>query len=119
MRAEPVLVLFVGGTEVQARYVKQIERSVRDRHGGGVRVEWFLTGWTGNWIDDAKRIEAKLPGASVLILMSFVRTMLGRRLRRAAGRAQVPWVACTGHGRAALEDAIDRAVQLAGARHGA
>jgi hypothetical protein len=46
------------------------------------------------------------------MIMTFVRTLLGRRIRRTAGEAGLPWVACTGHGRAAIEAAIDRAICL-------
>ena len=45
--------------------------------------------------------------------MVLVRTNFGRWTRRTAGEHDLPWVSCTGHGRASMERAIDRAVALA------
>lgn len=105
-----VTVVFVGGNETQAAYRPAVDAHVADRYGGRVRVRWHLTGWTANWGEQAARIEADLVSADVLVVMTFVRTMLGRRLRRSAGERGVPWRACTGHGRDSIMRAIDRAV---------
>ncbi|MCU1461740.1 MAG: hypothetical protein JWO37_1815 [Acidimicrobiales bacterium] len=107
-----ITVLFVGGNETQDRYHHPIETSVGRRFGGRVRIEWFPTGWRSNWPKEAARVEARYGGADVVVLMSYVRTMLGQRLRRSAGQAGLPWVACTGHGRAAIERAVEQAVEL-------
>lgn len=109
----PILVLFVGGNETQARAWPGIQGAVTADYGGVVTVKWFETGWGSNWGDAAKEIESLFSQADVLVVMTFVRTMLGRRLRRTAGEAGIPWVACTGHGRASIERAIARAVALA------
>jgi hypothetical protein len=107
-----VHVLFVGGDETQARYDAQIEAQLIERYGGAVTVEWHHSGWGSNWDEVAVRVEAAYGRSDVVVLMSFVRTQLGRRVRRGAGDAGLPWVACTGHGREALEHAIARAVEL-------
>lgn len=109
----PILVLFVGGNETQARAWPGIQGAVTADYGGVVTVKWFETGWGSNWGDAAKEIESLFSQADVLVVMTFVRTMLGRRLRRTAGESGIPWVACTGHGRASIERAIARAVALA------
>lgn len=110
---EPLHVLFVGGNETQDRYRDAVEAAVAERYGGMVRVTWFLSGWRSNWHTDAARVEAAYGQADVVVLMTFVRTHLGQRVRRSAGEAGLPWVACTGHGREAIERAIDRAVAIA------
>lgn len=110
---EPLHVLFVGGNETQDRYRDAVEASVAERYGGMVRITWFLSGWRSNWHTDAARVEAAYGQADVVVLMTFVRTHLGQRVRRSSGEAGLPWVACTGHGREAIERAIDRAVALA------
>lgn len=108
-----VHVLFVGGDEAQARAASAVEREISDRLGDGVTVEWFTRGWWGHWSTLADDVERRYPEAHALVIMTFVRTLLGRRLRRSAGEAGLPWVACTGHGRASMERAIGRAVEVA------
>ncbi len=107
-----VKVLFVGGNEVQARYHAAVDDHLGSTYGGQVSVEWFTPGWSANWGQEAARVEAAYPTSDALVLMSFVRTLLGRRLRRTAGEAGLPWIACTGHGRASLERAVERAVAV-------
>lgn len=111
----PTTVLFVGGNEVQERYEKDIERDlgVEFPH---LTIQWFRSGWSSNWVDVAERVERRLPDAHAIVLMTFTRTHLGQRLRRAAGDVGVPWVSCVGHGRASLEQSIRRAAYLAQAR---
>jgi hypothetical protein len=109
----PLRVVFVGGTPVQEQYVPHLEASVAMRYRGMVAVDWFMTGWGSNWSQAAERIEAAYERASAVVLMTFVRTNLGRWTRRTAGEHGLPWLSCTGHGRASLERAIDRAVAVA------
>ncbi len=52
-------------------------------------------------------------GADAVVLMVLVRTNFGRWVRRTAGEHGLPWVSCTGHGRASMERAIARAVRRA------
>lgn len=110
----PVHVLFVGGNETQDRYRTAIDASVALRYDGKVRITWFLSGWRSNWHTDAARIEAAYGQADAVVLMTFIRTHLGQRVRRSAGDAGLPWVACTGHGKEAIERAVDRAVAIVG-----
>lgn len=109
----PVRVLFVGGDESQARYHAGIEAAVTARYRGTVTVEWWAPGWSSNWAPVADAVERRYPGAGALVLMTFVRTNFGRRMRATSGGAGVPWVSCTGHGRTAMDRAIDRAVAVA------
>lgn len=111
--AAPVRVIFVGGNQVQEHYVHQLDATFAERYRGMVQVEWFMTGWSSNWPQAAERIAAAYERASIVVVMTFVRTNLGRWVRRTAGEHGLPWISCTGHGRASLERAIDRAVTVA------
>lgn len=107
-------ILFVGGNETQEQYRQRLDAEVQDRYGGDVTVEWFFSGWSSNWMKVAEGIEASLRtrAPSAVVLMTFVRTNLGQWVRRTAGEHGLPWVACTGHGRAAISRAIERAVEV-------
>jgi hypothetical protein len=111
-RGRQVRVVFVGGDETQQRYVEQIDAMFAARYGGAAEVLWFLSGWTSNWAAYAERIAEAYTVADAVVVMTFVRTNLGRWVRRTAGEAGLPWLACTGHGRASIERAIERAVRL-------
>jgi hypothetical protein len=108
----PARLIFVGGNESQERYVPEIERSLADRYGASVEVEWIHPNWDSNWALYADRVETRLPDCDAVIVMRFVRTNLGRRLRSLASAAGVPWIACTGHGRASMLAAIDEAIAV-------
>jgi hypothetical protein len=109
-----VRVIFVGGREEQRRYQQRLDDELRVDYEGRVQVEWFLTGWGSHWARYADLVEAGFTATDVLVIMSLIRTHLGRRLRRSAGEHGIAWVACVGHGLASIRAAIDRAVQVAG-----
>ncbi|GIU85365.1 MAG: hypothetical protein KatS3mg008_2140 [Acidimicrobiales bacterium] len=112
----PMTILFVGGNETQKQYREAIEAELELRYGSMVRVEWFFTGWSPNWGEHAERIERRFTEAAAMVIMQFVRTNLGRRLRRRAGEAGLPWIACTGHGRDAILRSVEQAVVVVSAR---
>lgn len=107
-----VRILFVGGNETQERYQAPIDAMLAERYGGRAVVEWFTPGWGANWMKAFARIESCYEVADAVVVMTFVRTLFGRRIRKTAGEAGLPWIACTGHGRAALERAIERAITV-------
>lgn len=111
----PTTVLFVGGNEKQRRYVAEVEASLRSDLPH-VRVEWFTPGWTTNWGGVAVQVEARYPLAHAVVVMAFTPTLLARRVRASAGEAGLPWIACTGHGRASVERAIRQAVAVVAAK---
>lgn len=108
----PIRVVFVGGDEHQRRYIPALNAELLAQHGGEVSVEWFTTGWRSNWVSDVEKIKASLDKADALVVMTFTRTHLGQLLRTEAGERGLPWVSCTGHGRAALLRSIEHAVQV-------
>ncbi|HVE47478.1 MAG TPA: hypothetical protein VNA57_12130 [Acidimicrobiales bacterium] len=107
-----VRILFVGGNESQERYQESIDAALAERYEGRVVVEWFTPGWGSNWMKAFSRIESCYEAADAVVLMPYVRTLLGRRVRKTAGEAGLPWVACTAHGRDGLLRAIERAIAV-------
>jgi len=108
-----VRIVFVGGDERQAKNDAHIDRDVSDRHGGLVQIEWVHIDWSvspGRYAD--KVVGRVKHGADVVILMPLVRTGTGAQIRRESGELGVPWVACTGRGRASVNASVDEAVQV-------
>jgi tetratricopeptide (TPR) repeat protein len=105
-------VVFAGGDERQEQYKADIECQLAEQYGDAVQIRWHFTGWSANWSDHARRVEADYEWADAVVLMQFVRTNLGRRIRRTCGQHDLPWVPCTGHGRDSICRAIERAAQL-------
>jgi hypothetical protein len=110
LEAAPVRVVFVGGNETQAAYVPYIEDALGEKYNGRVTVTWVDQTWGSNWHVVAERVDRLLSDADVVCLMTFVRTALGGRVRKLSKAHGVPWVAVTGHGRAALLGSIHEAV---------
>lgn len=107
----PVRVIFAGGNEIQARYQAELEERLGERYGPNLTLTWFNPGWAINWIKDAEGIEAELGDADAIVILTFMRTNLGRRLRRSASNRGVLWRSCTGQGKASMERAIINAVE--------
>lgn len=112
LREAAFTVLFVGGNEVQARYEDAV-REAFSRDLPRCRLVMEFTGWSSNWGRQLERMDARLREADVVVVMRFVRTSLGRAVRKLAGERGVPWVACTGHGRDSIDRALRDGVRLA------
>jgi len=108
----PQRLVFVGGNEAQQRYVRELESWLDAEHGGTIKVDWFILGWGSNWDKHVDSISSALATASAVVVMTFVRTHLGRWVRRAASDAGLPWISCTGHGLASLRLALSRAIEV-------
>ncbi len=109
-------VYFVGGNEVQARYEEWLRAEAR-RRWPHVTLDFDFTGWSGNWGRTLAATEGRIEAADSVVVMQFIRTMLGRAVRSLCGRHGRPWVACTGHGRQSLLSAIERAVAVLPSRN--
>ena len=106
---EQVRVLFIGGNEIQARYDERIRGRIT-RDWPGVEIEFEHTGWSSNWGTIVDKLRKKAEASDAVVLMSMMRTMLGRTMRAALNDPPRPWVPCTGRGHDALERSIRRAV---------
>jgi tetratricopeptide (TPR) repeat protein len=107
----PVHIIFAGGNETQERSQGPIEEALAERYGDRLTLQWFSPGWDMNWIKDAERIEAAMPAADAIVILTYMRTNLGRRLRKAANQHGLVWRSCTGQGRASMERSIESALE--------
>ena len=107
-----VRVLFVGGNETQARYDEAVRRAVA-ADWPGVEVEFVHTGWSSNWGEELERVKRRAREADVVVLMTMMRTLLGRHIREALNDPPRPWVSCVATGKRGMERSIRRAVRVA------
>jgi len=108
----PVRILFVGGNESQERYEAGLREEFVAAHPGS-DLDFVFPSWSSNWGKTVDELKPKLDRYSAMVLMRFVRTQLGREMRRMASRYDLPWVACSGHGRESLRRSIESAVRAA------
>jgi hypothetical protein len=109
--ATPVRLVFVGGNPTQHQWRAGIDAELAARSGGRVKVMWS-EGFSPDWSKILRRAKADLATAHALVLMPYVRTNLGRHLRREVSERELPWIPCTGKGRDSLVRAIERAVEV-------
>ena len=101
-----VRVLVVGGGEEQARAEDLVRRKLRNTDPY-IRVHFIQTGWSENWRRKFGEIESAMAGHDALVIVRFMRTHLGRRIReRWTGG---PWRSCWGGGHGAIAEAVTRA----------
>ncbi|MEZ6009344.1 MAG: hypothetical protein R3F05_16495 [Planctomycetota bacterium] len=105
------VVLLVGGNETQEQYKPQLEAYAREQWPL-VRLEIRNTGWTSNWGRQLHAMEAVLRDAGAVVVLTMIRTKLGRSLRRICSEQGKPWVSCTGTGFASLRRSVETAVSL-------
>ena len=101
-------VVFVGGNEIQARYDREIDEQLTGRYRGAARCRAVgsIPAGRANWNADAHHAESALVGADVLVLMSMLRTNLGRHMRRVASELSRPG-SCALVPAASVQGAID------------
>lgn len=111
--ANPVrgVVSFFGGNETQAQYDDDIRREVHRRFPN-VTIHFKHTGWSANWGRQLGDLERDVDRSDAVVLMRFMRTNLGRALRKRCSVAAKPWVACTGHGHQSVRRALEGAISL-------
>lgn len=106
---EQVQILFIGGNEIQARYDDQVHDELRTVWPG-VSVKFVHTGWSANWGRDVALWIRDANRSDVVVLMKFMRTMLGRSLREALS---VPWVSCAATGKGGVLRSVQEAARVA------
>ncbi len=106
------LVLVIGGNETQVQQDTAIASAIKALWPN-VTVVFERTGWNSNWGDQLRLMDGELTRARAVVLMRYVRTMLGRAIRKRCGELELPWIACTGSGRASMVRAIEQAILLA------
>ncbi len=107
-----VRILFVGGNDMQANWDSEIDAWLRDNLRG-VKVTWIHSGWSSNWSRYTDQVEREIDGVAAIVLMKFVRTILGEKVRKLANEHGKPWIPCTGHGAASVRRAVTEAARIA------
>lgn len=102
-------VVFVGGNETQAQYDERLTKDLSTRYPG-LRVAFRHTGWTSNWGQQLPGLITECNQADAVVLMTMMRTMLGRGLREALKR---PWVSCAARGEKGIERSVLAAAKVA------
>ncbi|MBX5493487.1 MAG: hypothetical protein IRZ14_20245 [Chloroflexi bacterium] len=112
-------VLFVGGNETQAQYESALRQKLERRDpytGSEISLRFIMPGFNSNWdktLDQVRTFEGR---CDALVLMPFVRTELGRALRKLASEWDIPWLSCTGKGYDSMERALRQAIDWAAQR---
>lgn len=106
---KPIRIAFVGGDERQAQYDDELRAMLRDEFKDLVQVEFIHPGWSSNWGRSVDEVLRQCESRDAVVLMKFIRTLMGRTLRERLSR---PWVSCSGHGRKSIYLAILQAVQV-------
>ncbi len=113
--AERLRLLFVGGNEVQEKYDQQVKEILARTHPT-VEIDFLHTGWTSNWGVQLAEFKRRMADRDGAVVMTFIRTELGRQVRKQLGELGKPWHSCTGHGRDSMVRATLGAIDLI-ARH--
>jgi hypothetical protein len=109
---EPVRVLFVGGNEIQQKYDADIQKNLATS-APWISVDFEHPGWGGNWGDTADQLRSRFPNYDALVVMTLIRTNLGRALRKHTNNEGLVWISCTGAGRNFIERSIMDGAALA------
>jgi hypothetical protein len=112
-------VLFLGGNETQERHEQELRRALvrrDDTTGAEVALSFLYPSFNSNWDKALENVRGQRSRLDALVLMPFVRTELGRAVRRLCSEFGIPWVACTGKGYDSMERALRTALELAAER---
>ncbi|HEY8429348.1 MAG TPA: hypothetical protein VIL20_13270, partial [Sandaracinaceae bacterium] len=74
------LVLVVGGNETQSQQDQAISAAIK-KQWPNITILFERTGWNSNWGEQLRAMEGHLARARVVVIMRYVRTMLGKALR--------------------------------------
>lgn len=102
-----VKVLVMGGAEQQARSEDSVRSALRTRCPH-VRPTFIQTGWSSNWERPLQEFNRQVENHDALVILRFIRTNLGRRVRREWPGSR-PWRFCWSGGVGAIVDAVERA----------
>ena len=103
--AAAIRVLVVGGNETQARSKSQVEAKLSARDPQ-VSVEFLHTGWGSNWNQYLDEIASRLENCDAVVVMRYIRTLLGRHVRAMCRESGVPWRGCGSGGQGGQVEAV-------------
>lgn len=107
-----VTVLVVGGDERHAKGEERVRQEVA-RADAAVEVRFVRSGWSPNWRAHMSQVQNLLEECDATVVMRFVRTQFGRRVRDECGSASLPWRFCWGGGPTAQARAVLEAARAA------
>ena len=110
----PVRVLIVGGNEAQAKRTDAVRAKLKRTHPN-LAVQFVQTGWRSNWQKPLEEFCRKLPVHDGVVIMRFMRTELGKRIRKECGKK--PWRFCWGPGSTAQAEAVIKVAKVADPPH--
>lgn len=106
-----ISIIFIGGDERQRRYVSILSEQFK-KEDPCINVSYHFTDWSSNWPKTVGKISNELREADAMVLMRFMRTGLGRRLRPLADKHGTFWTPCTGSGRDSMKRSILEAARI-------
>lgn len=111
-------IALVGGNEIQGQYETRLLEWFAKQWPGG-RLKIWRPGWGANWSSEISDLDRSLANYHAVVILTFVRTNLGRHLRRRVNDEGLQWFSCTGHGYESLRRSVEHAVvETAGRRRG-
>jgi hypothetical protein len=75
----------------------------------GLHITFRHTGWSSNWGRQLDGLRKDANASDAVVLMTMMRTTLGRKLR--AGLSK-PWLTCAATGRAGILNSIREAARI-------
>lgn len=111
-----IRVLVVGAGEQLARNENPVRERLERTHPY-IRVTFARTGWGARWMPAFEAFDRMKGSHQALVLMRFVRTNFGRRVRK-AWPGDRPWRFCWGEGQRLLTRTIVRAAAAASTKTG-
>ncbi len=107
-----VTVLLVGGDEGHAKREEQVRRQVA-QEDAAIAVRFVRSGWSANWQTPIEKTRGLLQECDAVVVMRFMRTHFGKKVREECGAAGVPWRFCWGGGVTAQVRAVEEAARAA------
>ena len=108
----PVTVLVVGGDETQAKAAERVRSKVAGREPT-TTVEFLHTGWSSGWDQYLDEIERRLVDCDAVVVMRYIRTLLGKHVRALCGARDVPWRFCWSGGQGGITESVIAAAAAA------
>jgi len=104
-------ILIVGGDERQHALGVRVQELL-ERDGAPIRIHHLPTGWSGHWSQTLDQALKEARRHDAVVLLTFMRTEFGRKLR--AGLGDTPWVSCPGVGHRQVAQMAKKAARFAG-----
>ncbi len=109
-RRRHVRILVAGGAEEAAKLEAPVREALRERDPQ-LHATFVRTGWGSNWRRALPELERHAADHHGLVILRFVRTNFGRRVRQLWPNDR-PWRFCWGGGRGAIIETVEKVAAL-------